>query len=112
MFSLIEDADIASYADDNTPCVSADNVYGAIKSFEEASEILSKLFNDNLMKITVEKRRLLVNTNNTVKKGHFGKTNSKSEKLLGAPFDHKLSFDDHISNYAKGLLKRFMHYQE
>ena len=108
---MIEDADIASYADDNTPCVSADNIYGAIKSFQEASEILSKFFNDNLMKITAEKCRLLVNTNSTVKERHFGITNSKSEKLLGATFDHKLSFKDHISNYAKRLLKRFMDYQ-
>ena len=39
MFCIIEDTDIASYADDNTPNVSIDNLDGVIKSLEEASEI-------------------------------------------------------------------------
>ena len=36
---MIEDADIATYEDDNKPCVSADNIDGVIKFLEEASEI-------------------------------------------------------------------------
>ena len=48
LFFIIEDIDIASYADDNTPYVIADNIDGVIKSLEEASEILFKWFNDNL----------------------------------------------------------------
>ena len=48
LFFTIEDTDIASYADDNTPYVSADNIDGAIKSLEEASEISFKWFSDNL----------------------------------------------------------------
>ena len=55
MFFIIEDTDIASYADDNTPYVIADNIDGVIKSLEEASEILFKWFNDNLMKINADK---------------------------------------------------------
>ena len=103
MFFIIEDTDIASYADDNTPYVIADNIDGVIKSLEEASEILFKWFNDNLMKINADKCHLLVTANNTIKikKGNFDITNSKSEKLLGVKFDHKLSFDDHISELCK-----------
>ena len=48
LFFIIEDTDIASYADDNTPYVIADNIDGVIKSLEEASEILFKWFNENL----------------------------------------------------------------
>ena len=46
---------------------------------------------------------MLVSTNNTVKIkiGNFDLTNTKSEKLLGVKFDHKLSFDDHISALCK-----------
>ena len=46
---------------------------------------------------------MFVSTNNTVKIkiGNFDITNSKSEKLLGVKFDHKLSFDDHISELCK-----------
>ena len=40
LFFIIEDPHIASYADDNTPYVIADNIDGVIKSLEEASEIL------------------------------------------------------------------------
>ena len=67
MFFIIEDTDIASYADDNTPYVIADNIDGVIKSLEEASEILFKWFNDNLMKINADKCHLLVNIKNAVK---------------------------------------------
>ena len=67
MFFIIEDTDIASYADDNTPYVIADNIDGVIKSLEEASEILFKWFSDNLMRINADKCHLLVSANNTVK---------------------------------------------
>ena len=103
LFFIIEDTDIASYADDNTPYVIADNIDGVIKSLEEASEILFKWFNGNLMRINADKSHSLVSTNNTVKIkiGNFDITNSKNEKLLGVKFDHKLSFDDHISELCK-----------
>ena len=54
LFFITEDTDIASYADDNTPYVIADNIDGVIKSLEEASEILFKWFNDNLIKINAK----------------------------------------------------------
>ena len=103
LFFIIEDTGIASYADDNTQHVIADNIDGIIKSLEEVSEILFKWFNDNLMKINADKCHLLVSTNNTVKIriGNFGITNSESEKLLGVKFDHKLSFDDRISELCQ-----------
>ena len=103
LFLTIEDTGIASCADDNTPYVIADNIDRVIESLEEASEILFKWFNDNLMRINADKCHLLVSTNNTakIKIGNFHITNSKSEKLLGVIFDHKLSFDDHISELCK-----------
>ena len=47
LFFIIEDADIASSVNDNTPYVTADNIDGVIKFLEEASEILFKWFNEN-----------------------------------------------------------------
>ena len=47
LFFIIEDADIASSVNDNTPYVIADNIDGVIKFLEEASEILFKWFNEN-----------------------------------------------------------------
>ena len=55
------------------------------------------------MRINAEKYHLLFSTNNTIKIkiGNYDITNSKSKKLLGVKFDHKLSFDDHISELCK-----------
>ena len=87
LFLIIEDTDIDSYTDDNTPYVSAYNIDKDIKSLEEASEILFKWFS----------------TNNTfkIKIGNFDITNSRSGKLLGVKFDHKLTFNDQISELCK-----------
>ena len=62
-----------------------------------------KWINDNLMKVNADKCNLLVSTNNTVKikMEKFDITNSKSGKLLGVKFYHKLSFNDHISELCK-----------
>ena len=109
MFFIIEDTDISCYADDNTPYVIADNIAGVIKFLAVASKILFKWFNDNLMRINASKCHLLVSTNNTVKIKirNFDITNSKSEKLLGIKFDHKLSFDDHIFELCKISSRKF-----
>ena len=105
LFFVIEDTD--SYTNNNTPYVIVDNIDGVIKSLEEASEFLLKWFSDNLMKINADKCHLLVSTNNTVKMkiGNFDINNSKSKKLLGVKVDHKLSFDDHISELQKASSK-------
>ena len=102
LFFVIEDTDIASYADDNTPYIIDDTVEGVIKSLEEMSEKLFKWFDDNLMKSNV-KCHLLVSTNETVKiqVGNYNIANSKCEKLLGINFDHKLNFDKHLSELCK-----------
>ena len=60
LFFIIENTDIASYAGDNTPYISADDIDGVIKSFEEASATLFKWFNDNLMKSNADKCHLLI----------------------------------------------------
>ena len=77
-----------------TSYFSADNMDGAIKSLEKASEILFKRLNDNLMKSNTGKCHLLVNTCNTVKikTGNFHIISSKREKLLRVKCEHKLSF--------------------
>ena len=60
------------------------------------------------MKINADKCHLLVSTDNTVKIkiGNFDITNSKSEKATGVKFDHKLSFDDHISKLFKKFCRK------
>ena len=55
------------------------------------------------MEVKADKYHFLVSTNNTVKIeiGNYDIDNSKCEKLVGVKFDHKLSFDDHISELGR-----------
>ena len=90
--------DIASYADDNTPYMIADNVDDLITSIEQASNCLFEWFKNNLLKRNAEKYHLM----------GLKKNKSEIEKLLGVKFDRKLTFDDHISNIFKKVEKSLL----
>ena len=62
------------------------------------------------MRINADRCHLLVSTNKTVKIkiGNFDISNSKSEKLLGVKFDHKLSFDYLISGLFKKASRKIL----
>ena len=47
---LISNIDIASYADDDTPYIAANDIDDLIKSLEEASTALFQWFDNNLLK--------------------------------------------------------------
>ena len=47
LFFIINDINIANYADVNVPYIIADNIVSLIKSFEEASTALFQWFDDN-----------------------------------------------------------------
>ena len=108
LFFRIEDFDIASCADGNTPYLSTNNMDGFAKSLEEASTKLVKWFRDNLMKSNADKCRSLFSTNNTVNKRaeNFDIKNGDCEKLLGVKFDHKLTFNISISMSYLTLCKK------
>ena len=72
---ILNKIDIASYADDNMPYTSSNDVNGLIRNLEEASKELLKGFDDSLMKGNPDKCHLLVSTNDNfaVKIGNFKK---------------------------------------
>ena len=80
-FLIINHVDIASYADDNTPCIIADNIDDLFKSLEEASTALFQWFDNNLFKNNPDKCHLLIssNENKTVHVGEYEMKNSKCE---------------------------------
>ena len=108
MLFIIEDFDIASYAADNAPCVSANNMDGVIKSLGKASTKLFQCLSDNIMKSNADNCHLLVSASVQ----NFDIKNSHCEELLGVKFDHELTFNSHISDLSKKPVKKFMHYQE
>ena len=86
--------DIANYADDNTP-------YN-ISDLEQASDTLSKWFQDNYLRANPDKYHVLSETSETqliVKNVPIA--SSCCEKLLGIKIDHKLSFEPHVESLCK-----------
>ena len=55
LFFILNDVDIASYADDNTPYVIADDISGVITSLEQTSKTLFEWFENNLLKSNTDK---------------------------------------------------------
>ena len=71
LFFIISNVNIASYADDNTPYISADNIDDIIKSLETTSTALFQWFDTNFLKSNPGEFHLLINSNEntTVKIG-------------------------------------------
>ena len=103
MFFVLNDIDIASYLDDSTPYMVANNVDDLITSLEQESNALFEWFRNNLLKSNADKCHLLVSTNGVVSIGLAGYKidNSDAEKPLGAKFGKKLTFDDYIFDIRK-----------
>ena len=100
LFFIADDFEIASYIEDNTPYISGKDIEEIKQSLEEASRDLAlKWFLDSLMKSNVDKCHLLVSTSNKVniRIDNIFDVCSKCAKLLAVKSDHKLTFDDHIS---------------
>ena len=91
MFFAVNDIDIASYTDDNTPYMIIDN------------NGLFEWFKNNILQSNADKCHLLVSTNDRVRINVDGFKIDYSDtlKLLGVTFDGKLTFDDHISGICK-----------
>ena len=90
---MIYFTDFASYADDNTPYVSADTIDEVIKRLETASVKLFKWFTDNHMKVNQDKSHLIVSKNKNISMhiGPFEIKNTKCENRLGIKVDSRLS---------------------
>ena len=103
LFYMMSDTDFASYADDNTPYVSADTIDEVIKRLETASVKLFKWFADNQMKANQDKCHLIVSKNENISMhiGPFEIKNTNCEKLLGIKVDSRLNFNEHLDGIIK-----------
>ena len=66
MFLIHSDIDIANFADDNTPYVSAKNLEDVIESLERALVSLFRCFENNLLKGNADKCHFLLSTSQEV----------------------------------------------
>ena len=83
---IINDKDIANYADDNSSYIVVDNIDGFIKSLKEASIASFLRFANNLLKIYPDTFHLVINSSENVTCWYEIK-NSKCEKLRGVKLD-------------------------
>ena len=100
---MMSDSNFASYADDNTPYVSADTTDCVIKRLETASVKLLKWFAENQMKANQDKCHLIVSENENVSMhiGPFEIKNTNCEKLLVIKVNSRLNFNEHLDDIIK-----------
>ena len=103
LFYLVDNIDIASYADDTTPYCCTNNQQSTIASLEIATNKLFEWFSYNSMKANAEKCHLIVSSYEklSVRIENFDIENSKCEKLLGIQIDSRLTFKNHVSTICK-----------
>ena len=63
LFFIVKEIDIASYGDDNIPFVEENNIGNVIASLEQVSDALFNRFKNNRLKKDVDKRHVVVRTN-------------------------------------------------
>ena len=102
MFFVLNQTDFASYADDNTPYVEANNIDEVITILENDS-IQFEWFSDNQMKANKDKCHLVISNNEKVsmKIDNIELENTSSEKLLRIIIDSKLNFKEHLEGIIK-----------
>ena len=100
LFLIINNFELASYADDNTPYAVGNNIKELIVKLQNASKTLFQWFSDNQMKSNPGKCNFVCSTSKKVSLIVENKEiiNSTHERLLG---DSKLSFDTPIDDICK-----------
>ena len=98
LFLIMENIDIASYADDNTPYTTGNSIEEVIQKLEKAAQTLFQWLSDNQMKANPDKCHFLCNSNSEVSLTIETQKikSSKFEKLLGSKLDSKLNFNSYI----------------
>ena len=105
LFYFIDNASIANYADDNTPCLTNESLEILISNFEIEINTLNNRFKSNYLSSNDDKSKLLVTNINRVstKVGNEVIKSTISVKLLGITLDSKLTFKDHVTKMCKKI---------
>ena len=108
MFFMVDNIDIASYADDNTPYSVGKSQCHLETKLQKASVKRFKWFDENGLKANQEKYHFLsslhINTKFSLPACIL--ENSNSQKPLGVTFDRKLNFNEHVTNLCDKTSKK------
>ena len=93
MFFILNNINIASYTDYNTPYVIADEINVVIASLDKPSKALFEWFKNKLLKNNADKCHLLVNSSDAVsiRVSKYDIKNSEYAKLLDLKFNNKFT---------------------
>ena len=105
---MIDDINIANYANDDTPFVSGDTLLNVITSVENVVENLFEPFTNNHAKANHHKCHLLMSTlkSISIKVKDCIIENSDNEKLLVVTVNANLNFNGHLENILKKASKK------
>ena len=108
MFVMIDNIDITSYADDNTPNSVGKSQCDLETKFQNASVRLLKWFHQNGLKANQEKCHFLssLDINTKFSLSSCILENSNSQKLLGVTVDRKLNFNEYVTNLCDKASKK------
>ena len=103
LFFILEEIDIASFADETTPYAIGNSVDEIRNLLENTSKKLFKWFSDNQMKANPDKCHFLMSSDENINLMIEDQaiSNSKCQKLLGIKIDIRLSFNEIFMKCAK-----------
>ena len=103
LFLIMENIDIASCTDYNTPYTTGISIEEVIQKLEKASKTLFQWFGDNQMKANADKCYFLCSSNREVSLTIENQIikNSKFGKLLVIKLDSKVNFNPHIHDICQ-----------
>ena len=103
LFLIMENTDIASYADDNASYTTGNSLEEVIRKLENATKTHFLWLSDNQMKTSPDKCHFLCSSNREVSLTVENQIikNSKLEKLLAIKLDPKLNFNSHIHDICQ-----------
>ena len=98
LFFIVNEIDLPSFEDDNTPYLSGDRLDDVLVSLENALLKVSDWFSDKQMKANLDKFHLLASATASIaiKMKDNEILNSESEKLLCVTIDNKPNFNNHL----------------
>ena len=108
LFLFVEEADIMSNADGNTPYVCSENVDVTLEKLEEVGKVLFEWSSNNFLKANADKCHLILSTEEpfSIKIDNEVIKNSNNEKLLGINLNNRLGFDTHVTNICNRVSKK------
>ena len=108
LFFIIDNLDIASYADDNTPYSVRKSQCDLEAKLQKALVKISKWFHENGLKANQNKCDFLSSLDINAKFSLRAciLENSDSPKLLGVTIDRKLNFNEHVTNLCDKASKK------